>query len=100
MTRVDLRRLVPVSEMRGFDASDTAELERMLAEAERYLASHDWCPPIKSRHFGFGIGGVVAVFLFTFEKRIKDRDDCVWVVVGDLPSDPALYSEFLRSLRK
>ena len=61
-------------------------LHEMLAEAERYLKAHSWCVEIVDRYLGFGVGGVIAVFLFKFGERIKGTDDFLWVVVGDLPS--------------
>jgi hypothetical protein len=70
----------------GDDEEDTALVQEMLVEARHYIQSFRWCPPISEEYLGFGIGHVLAVFLFRFAKAIKGTDDCLWVVVGDTPS--------------
>jgi hypothetical protein len=82
----DPDRLTPVEQMLGDDDSDTRLLLEMMERAEAYISSFNWCPPIADRLIGCGIGGIVAVFLFRFVRKIKDTDDQLWVVVGDLPS--------------
>jgi hypothetical protein len=72
--------------MRGEDVEETALLRQMLAEARTYIGSFHWCPPISEEYLGFGIGDVIALFLFRFFKPIGETDDWLWVVVGDLPS--------------
>ena len=37
-------------------------------------------------YLGYGAGGVMAVFLAHFEKKIAETDKALWIVVGDLPS--------------
>jgi hypothetical protein len=78
--------LVPAETIRGHDGAETRRLRRMLADAEAYLTSHDWCPEIAGRSFAYGVGVVVAVFLFDLARRIRGKDRALWVVVGDLPS--------------
>jgi hypothetical protein len=58
----------------------------MLVEAEQYLRSFPWCPPVGERYVGLGIGDVIALFLFEFREKIQGTEDWLWVVVGDLPS--------------
>lgn len=81
-----MKQVVPVEEMRGDCEEDTALLKIMLEEAINYLKSHKWCPEIEKIYFGFGIGKIVAVFLFKFSEKIKGTDEFLWVIVGDLPS--------------
>ena len=50
------------------------------------MKSFKWCPPIRERMFGCGVGGVVAVFLFKFVTKISGTDDSLWVIEGDVPS--------------
>jgi len=85
MSEPDMKQVVPVEEMRGDCEEDTTLLKEMLEQATNYLKSHKWCPEIEEKYFGFGVGGIVAVFLFKFNKKIEGTDDFLWVVVGDLP---------------
>jgi hypothetical protein len=70
----------------GDDDVDTALLLQMAKSARDYITSFDWCPPIKAIHLASGVGGIVAVFLFEFDRKIQGTDDQLWVVVGDLPT--------------
>src|SRR5437763_5201194 len=85
MNKVDLRKLAPVTKIRGDDRQDTELLKEMLSEAEGYLSGFDWCESIAESYLGIGIGGVVAVFLFRIVPRRNAIDEWLWVVVGDLP---------------
>ena len=70
----------------GDDDQDTALLQSMTKAAQDYITSFSWCPKISSTELAYGVGGVIALFLFEFEKKIHGTDDSLWVVVGDLPS--------------
>jgi hypothetical protein len=83
---VDTSNLTPGTSIQGEDEEETTLLRAMLVEARDYIRSFRWCPPISEEYLGFGVGQVFAVFLFRFAKPISETDDCVWVVVGDLPS--------------
>jgi len=83
---IDLQNFVPVSQMVGEDAVETGQLQAMLADAESYLTAFAWCPAVRERYLGFGIGRVVALFLFRLEAPVDGQDDWLWVVTGDLPS--------------
>jgi hypothetical protein len=72
--------------MQGEDEQETTLLREMLDKARGYLQAFHWCPPISEEYLGFGVGKVFVVFLFRFAKPINDIDECLWVVVGDLPS--------------
>ena len=86
---IETARLTPTNRMRGEDAKDTKLLRAMHDEAHKYLSSFDWCKSIEESHFGLGIGGVVAVFLFRLVPAQENVDTLLWVVVGDLP--PAYF---------
>jgi hypothetical protein len=86
MSDPDLKQVITIGEMSGDDEKDSALLNEMLGRAINYLSSQSWCPEITEKYFGFGIGGVVAVFLFRLSKRINGTDEFLWVIVGDLPS--------------
>ncbi|HUO04093.1 MAG TPA: hypothetical protein VMU16_02740 [Candidatus Binataceae bacterium] len=72
--------------MTGQDEADTRLLREMFERAESYVKSLEWCTPITERFFGYGIGGIIAVFFFKFATKINGTDDRLWVVVGDVPS--------------
>jgi hypothetical protein len=78
--------LTSIEKMQGEDEKDTRLLEEMAERARSYVTSFHWCPPIKTTYFAHGIGGIIAVFLFEFERKIDGTDDKVWVIAGDLPS--------------
>lgn len=82
---MDFSCLVSEAAIQGEDAEETEELLAMLARARNYISSFDWCPPIAEIQMGFGIGGVVAVFLVRFAQPIEG-DEYLWVVEGDVPS--------------
>jgi hypothetical protein len=58
----------------------------MAKEAREYISSFPWCPPIEELFLAHGVGGVVAAFIVRFTQRIRERDEFLWVIVGDLPS--------------
>jgi hypothetical protein len=74
------------SAIAGDSPEDTLYLKRMSAEARRYISSFPWCPPIKELMLARGVGRIVAAFLIQFAERIQNRDEFLWVIVGDLPS--------------
>ncbi|KAA3611937.1 MAG: DUF4826 family protein [Planctomycetota bacterium] len=71
--------------MRGETEAETIELKEMFSCAQSYLRSHRWLAKEFSAHFGFGIGGVVAIFLFHIELDTGE-EEWLWVIEGDLPS--------------
>jgi hypothetical protein len=84
--RVDTPLLSSISSMKGGNPQDTRLLRSMFEEARGYLLSFDWCREIKESWFGWGVGGVCAVFLFEIIPTKRNVDRWLWVVVGDLPS--------------
>ena len=84
--RVDVASLTSTSAMMGDSSEDTRLLVSMFKDARQYLTSFDWCREIKESWFGWGIGGVCAVFLFEIIPGKPEIDSWLWVIVGDLPS--------------
>ena len=82
---VDTSKLVPIASMVGDDMEDTKLLKQMAAEAASFLSSHHWCGSVDGQFLGYGVGGVVGVFLCLISPTAEDVDSCLWVVVGDLP---------------
>ena len=84
--RLDLASLVPASDLAGDDDEDRTLRLGMLKEARDYLSSKKWCKKIAADYFGFGVGGVIALFLFQIDNAASPSDEYLWVVVGDIPS--------------
>jgi hypothetical protein len=83
---VDITGFQLYPHLEGDDEEDTALLLKMGAEALRLLPRVHGVPPTKELYLGFGIGGIVAVFLAQLAGPLYDRPDTqIWAVVGDLP---------------
>lgn len=85
-SRVDFSVLKAINEMKGEDANNIRLLKKMANDAREYLLSFEWCKEIEKGWFGWGVGGVCAVFLFRIVPSKRKVDRWLWVVVGDLPS--------------
>jgi len=84
---IDRSKLQRYPDIHGDDDEDTRLLRGMAEEGREYLASHEWCPPIRGLYLAHGVGGVVALFLVEFSRKISGSpDDTLWLVVGDLPT--------------
>jgi hypothetical protein len=83
--KIDFSRLTPIDKISGENEKDTRLLRGMEEEARRYLLSFNWCKAIQKGWFGWGVGGIAAVFLFEIDPATPDVDQVLWVVVGDLP---------------
>lgn len=84
---IDTARLVSSERLFGSHDEEQRALFDMLKDAERYITSFRWCPPVSERYLGCGVAGIVAVFLFKFRSPIgKNGDEYLWVVNGDVPS--------------
>jgi hypothetical protein len=82
---IDFSKVTPIAQMQGKDEEETNGLRTLYQRAKEYLEEFEWCKEIIESYFGFGIAGVVGVFLF---KVIPDKpgiDKWLWVVIGDLP---------------
>jgi len=82
---VSAKGMMPVDSIVGDSAADTNLLRKMAAEAHEFMCEKEWCERIDSQHFAYGVGGVVAVFLFQITPNSEDVDSSLWVIVGDLP---------------
>ena len=63
-SQVDCSTFTSLDELSGDDEEDTQLLSEMAEEAKLFLRSFDWCKTIHDGWLGWGVGGVVAVFLF------------------------------------
>lgn len=77
------------------DPAEREELARLAAElaaeAEVYIRSFHWTPPIRDMPLAFGIGKVIGLYLARFERPIEGSDDSeLWIVAGDMP--PAYFA--------
>ena len=99
-----LSQLMPIDKISGENKKDTRLLQEMAEQARQYLLAFNWCKAIQKGWFGWGVGGIAAVFLFEIEPAIPNVDNVLWVVVGDLPPAymvtdeiPTPFSEALRT---
>jgi hypothetical protein len=69
--RVDVSQLKPIGAIAGDNREDTRLLKRMADEAREYLLSFRWCKEISKGWFGWGVGGVCAVFFFEIVPATK-----------------------------
>ncbi len=83
--QIDFSKVRPANEIVGEDEEDTILLKGHLTEAVDYVNRQKWCSEIVECFFGFGVGGVAAVFLFNIRSDDPEVDDYVWAVVGDIP---------------
>jgi hypothetical protein len=82
---VDIRKMRPVDSIEEDSLVDTRLLREMATEAYKFMREQEWCERIDHQYLAYGVGGVVAVFLFQITPRSEDVDSCLWVIVGDLP---------------
>jgi hypothetical protein len=83
---IDTTKFSRCSNISGDDAEDTALLEGMHKDAQKFASSQKWCGPIQEEYLAFGVGGIIAVFLFKIRPLGDDVDPWIWVIVGDVPS--------------
>ncbi len=82
---IDFSQLTPIDDVSGETEKDTRLLREMAEQARQYLLSFQWCKSIQRGWFGWGVGGIVAVFLFEIDPASPAVDKMLWVIVGDLP---------------
>lgn len=90
---IDFSTVVPLAQMEGDSEHDTESLKGMAAEAEAFIKSFDWCKGVLEAYFGCGIGGVVGVYFYRILPAVEGVDECLWVIVGDLPPAYLLTDE-------
>jgi hypothetical protein len=81
---VNLKLLTACDWMEGEDEEESALLKSMLEEALAYVASFSWGSSVLEKYIAYGVGGVLALFLFRFGES-GQSEEWRWVVVGDLP---------------
>jgi hypothetical protein len=57
----------------------------MFVDAQLWLSAQAWCEVVDEGYFGFGIGNIIAVFLFRIQPSAAYIGDHVWVIRGDIP---------------
>jgi hypothetical protein len=82
---VDISKMKSVDSIEGDSDVDTNLLRKMATEARDFICEKEWCGHVDRQYLAYGVGGVVAVFLFQITPRAEDVDPCLWVIVGDLP---------------
>ena len=98
MANINFSQLSPIDKLSGETEKDTRLLREMADEARRYLLSFHWCKGIQKGWFGWGVGGIAAVFLFEIEPANADVDKLLWVVAGDLPPAYLVVDESATAL--
>lgn len=83
---MDLNALTPETGRLSDDPTDDAIIRDMIKDAKLYLRSYRWCPPIAQVLVGYAVPNVIAALLVRFSRPIQDKDEMLWVIVGDLPS--------------
>src|SRR5687768_8641596 len=86
MSEVDLSWVVPINDMKGGDRQDTRLLKRDAKRARDFIETRPWYRDVHSMCFGYGVGGVAAVFLFHVFDTRDEGYVWVWVIEGDLPT--------------
>ena len=82
---IDVSALVAEGEIAGEDEEETALLKEFAAEARSFISGFPWCREVVAVYLGLGVGGVVGVALVNIAPARREVDECLWVVVGDLP---------------
>ena len=86
VTLIDTSRF-PVGRNIDYESRDEVEAIRALtAEAEAFVNSYRWTPPIEKLTLAFGVAPMLGLYLMRFKPGGKPEDRERWVVVGDLPS--------------
>src|SRR5208282_3766718 len=85
-TELPVSGVIPIDQILGDDAEDIRLLQGMASKAQQYISNFAWCRSVREAYLGDGYGGIVAVFFFHIEPSRPEVDECLWVVVGDLPS--------------
>ena len=82
---VDMSRVTPRDEYRGEDVAETEAAHELIARAEAFLSSFQWVAAVRVVYVGLVVPEVVGVFLIQIQPSTDGVDECLWVVVGDLP---------------
>lgn len=63
---MDTSLLQHESAIQGEDSHETALLRELAQEARVFIEDFPWSPPIEDLYLGFGVGGVIGIFLVRF----------------------------------
>jgi hypothetical protein len=88
--KIEFEKLTPIEEMKGVNSEESKLLILLKDRAIKYLSNKKWCKKIIKGYFGYGIGKIIAIFLFKLDPIANDIDNFTWIIVGDLP--PAFLS--------
>ena len=86
---IDASKFQVAPKLQGDDDNDTRLLRKLAVEADAFIRSRPWAPPLENLYLGFGVGGVIGLFLARFTHGIAGEgngDREVWLVVGDMPT--------------
>ena len=72
---VDTSGFQAVPKIVGEDEEDTGLLKQFAAQAEAYIRSFKWCPPIERMYLAFGVGGIIGLFLARFGRSVAGFED-------------------------
>jgi hypothetical protein len=73
---VDVSAMTSADSIEGEDLVDTNLLRDMAGGAYEYISTQQWCERVDRQYLAYGLGGVIAVFLFQIIPRFKDVDKC------------------------
>jgi len=77
----------PTGETLDYESEEELrELDALRQEAQRYLSTYSWDPPIAELVLAFGVAPIIALFLARRAPGARPEDAERWVAVGDLPS--------------
>ena len=83
---VDISRFPVGLDIDYTSPEEVEAVKALTAEAEGFVYSYHWMPPVESLTLAFGVGPMIGLFLMRFEPGGLPEDWERWVVVGDLPS--------------
>jgi hypothetical protein len=75
----------------GGDPEEGPLLAEYAQRARAHMESRPWAPPIRDLLLGYGVGGILGLFLVRFTDELHgelEGETEMWIVVGDLPTIP------------
>jgi hypothetical protein len=77
----------PVGRDIDYESKEEVEAIRGLTiEAQAFVNSRQWRPPIAELVLAFGVGPLLGLYLLRFASSGRPEDRERWLVVGDLPT--------------
>jgi len=59
---IDTSGFQALPQISGEDEEDTGLIKQFAVEAEAYIRSFKWRPPIERMYLAFGVGGIIGLF--------------------------------------